>query len=80
MSMASEAERVDGWRAKRFFRMGFDESQVALLIRWGTSPGTVEPLIEHGCPPALALRIMRPLDDRVVIPLLDQADQYSVKV
>lgn len=80
MSMATETERVDGWRAKRFFRMGFEPEQVDLLVRWGVSPGTVEPLIENGCPPSLALRIMEPLDHPAALPLLDQAEQYSVKV
>lgn len=80
MSKASEAERVDGWRARRFLRMEFTPEQVDILVRWGTSPGDVEPLIEAGCDHALVLRIMRPLEDPVVLPLLDHAEQYSVKV
>ncbi len=80
MSMASEAERVDGWRGKRFLRMGFPPTMVDLLIRWNVSPGDVEPLIDAGCPFALALRIVRPISEPPTIPLLEQAEQYSVKV
>lgn len=80
MSMADEAERVDGWRAKRFFRMGFEPAQVDLLVRWGTSPADVEPLIDSGCKPDVALRIMRPLEEPPVLPVVEHAAQYSVKV
>lgn len=80
MSMANEAEQVDGWRAKRFFRMGFPAPMVDQLIRWGTSPADVEDLVEAECPFALILRIVHPLEAVPVLPIVEQAEQYSVKV
>ena len=80
MSMVNEAAQVDGWRWKRFLQMGFTPEQVELLVAWGASPGDVEPMIDHGCPPDTAMSIMRPLEDPPVLPLLRDAEQYAVKV
>lgn len=80
MSKASEAERVDAWRADQYLRWGFEPEQVAELVEWGVDSGDVWKLVEVGCPPATALRIMRPLEDKSTLPLVDQAEQYSVKV
>lgn len=76
MSMANEAERVDGWRGQRFLRMGFPPTMADMLMRWNVSPGDVEPLVEAGCPFHLVMRIVRPLE----APAQAEADLYSVKV
>ena len=80
MSMANEAEQVDAWRAKRFLRMDFPPTMVDLLIRWNVSPADVEDLVAGGCPFHLVMRIVRPLEDPVVPPVVEHAEAYSVKV
>ena len=77
MSKAQEAERVDAWRAEQFLRMGFTPEQAAELVEWGIDTGAAWELTEVGCPPALALRILRPLEDTAAP---TEPEQFSVKV
>lgn len=61
----SEDERVELWNLEAFTRMGFDGTQTANLLSWGTDAHEVEKLIARGCPTDLALLILQP-DDREI--------------
>jgi len=56
--------RVLRWRAARLERAGFDAS---LALRVACEPGSdihrLLELVDRGCPPQLAVRILAPLDD-----------------
>jgi hypothetical protein len=54
----SEAARIHAWRAEQLRRLGLSTviaDAVADLVDWHE----VAPLVEKGCPPALALEIAR---------------------
>jgi hypothetical protein len=54
---------LTGWRKRRLLGAGFDQAQAASLA--GDSEVDLHALIElveRGCPPELAARIMAPLD------------------
>jgi hypothetical protein len=59
----ADAERQAPWRRSRLRRAGFDEGAAA---RIADEPGfdveALVALVERGCPPALAERILRPLE------------------
>ncbi|HET8528061.1 MAG TPA: hypothetical protein VFL60_04065 [Gaiellaceae bacterium] len=65
MSLETRARRdVAAWRTRQLCRAGFapaDAARVALDGRYDLHE-LVE-LVERGCSPALALRILAPLDD-----------------
>lgn len=73
----SEDERVELWNLEFFVRLGFDGDAVSALLHWRADPHEAERLITRGCSHELALRILRPLEVPY-IPLLDQADSYSL--
>ena len=59
-----ESANVERWRLEQFEKMGFGRSASILLTEWGTDLQKARDLIGKGCPPNLAMRILRPLDDR----------------
>jgi hypothetical protein len=55
----TELERVERWRAGALERAGFDAEQAArLAARTDIDLHRATDLIEQGCPPELALRIL----------------------
>lgn len=58
-----ESVSVDRWRHEQFVQMGFSGSAAVLLNEWGADLHYARKLVNDGCPPHLAMRILRPLDD-----------------
>jgi hypothetical protein len=55
----TETERVERWRAEELLRAGFDPSAaVELASRLDVDLHAATDLIDRGCPPELALRIL----------------------
>lgn len=55
----TESERVERWRTDELVRVGFDVEQATVLaIEPGVDLHTAIGLIERGCPPELAVRIL----------------------
>jgi hypothetical protein len=61
----SEAAQVVAWRTRQLAAAGFDPGLAAELAAAGTYDlhALIE-LVESGCPPPLAARILAPLEDR----------------
>jgi hypothetical protein len=60
----SEEERLADWRIGRLAAAGFDEALAAALAgRRDVDIHALIELVERGCPPSLAARILAPLDD-----------------
>jgi hypothetical protein len=60
----SEADRLADWRIGQLAAAGFDASlAVAVARRPGVDIHALIELVERGCPPSLAARILAPLDD-----------------
>ena len=56
----TELERVERWRTAELMRVGFDgEDAVALAVRSDVDLHEAIALVERGCPPELAVRILR---------------------
>ncbi len=55
----TELERVERWRAAELVRVGFPgDDAVALAARLDVDLHEAIALVEHGCPPELAVRIL----------------------
>jgi hypothetical protein len=55
----TESDKVERWRAEALERAGYDPSTAALLaIRSDVDLHQATELVEHGCSPELALRIL----------------------
>ena len=65
--MQSTAPEILAWRSRQLVRAGFPG---ALAERLADDPAydlhALIELVERGCPPALAVRILAPLDEEVV--------------
>lgn len=72
---------VEEWRLSEFERMGFKMPAAALLNDWQVDLHQAQDLISAGCPHELALRILRPLDDRVPYSagVVKRVAEYSVR-
>jgi hypothetical protein len=64
--MQSTAPEIVAWRRRELVRAGFSGPLADRLAddRAYDLHALIE-LVEHGCPPALAVRILAPLDDQV---------------
>ena len=81
----SEEVQVELWNLQFLTGLGFGGEACSLLLQWGTDPHAASDLlfrdgVATSCTHEQALRILRPLEDRVLIPLVEQAEQYSVRV
>jgi hypothetical protein len=55
----TETERVERWRAAELVRVGFaGDDAVALAARFDVDLHEAIALVERGCPPELAVRIL----------------------
>ena len=55
----AENERVEQWRADELERAGYEPATAAMLaVRTDIDLHRATSLIQHGCPPELALRIL----------------------
>jgi hypothetical protein len=55
----TELDRVERWRTAELMRVGFPgDDAVALASRFDVDLHEAIALVERGCPPALALRIL----------------------
>jgi hypothetical protein len=55
----TEAERVERWRTSELMRVGFaGDDAVVLAARFDIDLHDAIALVERGCPPALAIRIL----------------------
>ena len=55
----TEAERVERWRADELIRAGFDpDSALKLAARLDVDIHRAAQMLQHGCPPELALQIL----------------------
>ena len=65
--MQSTAPEILAWRRRQLVRAGFSD---ALADRLADDPAydlhALIELVERGCPPALAVRILAPVDEEVV--------------
>jgi hypothetical protein len=60
----SEADRLADWRIGRLAAAGFDASLAVVVAgRPGVDIHALIELVERGCPPSLAARILAPLDE-----------------
>lgn len=69
---SNEEERIESWHIERFIDLGFDWSAVSNLIAWKVDPHDVDKLMRRdgkptSCTHELALRILQPDDDVVVL-------------
>ena len=56
----TEVERVERWRAEELERAGFEpEAAFELALRFDVDLHAAVELVERGCPPELALQILR---------------------
>lgn len=68
VALWSEADRLAAWRIERLEAAGFELSlAVTLAGRAGVDVHALIELVERGCPPALAARILAPLDDSLEV-------------
>ncbi len=67
MSARDEVALVDSWRFESFARMGFTGEQIPHLLAWKSDLHATEDLIRSGCSHELALAILQPDDDPVVL-------------
>jgi hypothetical protein len=59
ITIETEAERVERWRADELMRAGFEvEAALQLAAEPGVDLHAAIELIERGCPPDLAFRIL----------------------
>jgi hypothetical protein len=64
----SEAKAVVAWRRQRLSAAGFDPSTADALARNSTVDlHAVLKLVDAGCPPSLAARILAPLEERAEV-------------
>jgi len=55
----TELERIERWRAQELMRAGYDaESAMALAARHDVDLHRAAELLQRGCPPELALKIL----------------------
>ena len=55
----TELERVERWRTSELIRVGFaGDDAVALAARTDVDLHDAIELVQHGCPPELAIRIL----------------------
>ena len=54
-----EGVRVRHWRREQFYGLGFSNSDARTLAKSGADLTATRELIEHGCDPATAYRIVR---------------------
>jgi hypothetical protein len=55
----TELERIERWRADELIRVGYDANQaMELAVRHDIDLHAAASLLEKGCPPDLALRIL----------------------
>jgi hypothetical protein len=55
----TESERVERWRTEELLRVGFDvETATLLAADFAVDLHTALDMVEHGCPPDLAARIL----------------------
>jgi hypothetical protein len=55
----TELERVERWRTSELMRVGFPgDDAVALAARFDVDLHEAIELVERGCPPSLAIRIL----------------------
>ena len=58
-TVETEVERVERWRTAELMRVGFPgDDAVALAGRFDVDLHDAIALVERGCPPALAIRIL----------------------
>ena len=67
VSPLSVEDEVDLWKMQRLTHLGFDGTEIACLLFWGTSPHDVERLLYRDgrrtpCTHAQAIRIARPIE------------------
>ena len=56
----TEVERVERWRAEELERAGFEpEAAFELALRFDVDLHAAVELLQRGCPPDLALKILR---------------------
>ena len=56
----TEVERVERWRAAELERAGYEpEAAFELALRFDVDLHAAVELVERGCPPELALKILR---------------------
>jgi hypothetical protein len=53
---------LEEWRRRRLIAAGFDEQLAAELTESGVDLHELLVLVDRGCPPQLAARILAPLD------------------
>ena len=59
-----QREEVVGWRRRRLVDGGFPSTLAAVLAAdFGVDLHALLQLVERGCPPALAARILAPVED-----------------
>jgi hypothetical protein len=64
----SEAKAVVAWRRQQLSAAGFDPPTAAALARDpSVDVHALLDLVDRGCPPGLAARILAPLDDRAEV-------------
>ena len=55
----TELDRVERWRTSELMRVGFPgDDAVALAVRTDVDLHDAIELVQHGCPPELAIRIL----------------------
>lgn len=60
----SDADRLADWRIAQLAAAGFDASLAVVVAgRPGVDIHALIELVERGCPPSLAARILAPLDE-----------------
>jgi hypothetical protein len=63
-SRPDEGERPTSWRQLQLLRAGFAPALAAMTAHQrGMDLHALIELVEHGCPPPLAVRILAPLDE-----------------
>jgi len=63
MTRKAEEKGIERWRARRLEAAGFRRREAERLARrCGYDLHALIELVERGCPPELALRILAPLD------------------
>jgi hypothetical protein len=65
VSRATAPELVE-WRRRRLTEVGFPRALAGRLARGAYDLHALIELVERGCPPALAVRILAPLDEEAV--------------
>ncbi len=54
-----DAEGLESWRREQLLALGLDADSAEGAAREGVDASSVRSLVERGCPPELALRILR---------------------